>query len=549
MESGTARLRGPAPFERSTIGNVHRDFHTEPEINGLRGFPFHKVSFTSVSNGDLRSAATTHPVLRHRRGKRDHHETHLMIFMSPASLHSKCMGAANIEAPMKLRTRLNLVMAGLTAAFVIVLIAAEIQATRSSIREEIEAANRVASQLLGRLALIYSSEGGPELVLPFLEQVGHVRANDLVLRSTDGHLLYHSPPPTYKAGREAPAWFAQLMSPAPAKYAFSLPGGVELSVEANSSRAVLDAWDDLTRLFFLAAAMLVIFNGLAFWSVDRALAPFPVITDGLERVQQGDLAFRLPPFNGFEARAIGAAFNRMAQAVQDKVQVEKKAHEAETRLDERREMALLVEQRVEEERRLIAHELHDEFGQSVTAIRSLAIAIATQVGERDPPTGDAARLISEEAARLYDAMHGLIPRLTPLSLDTLGLADSLENLVRDWQRRNPAIKLSLEHDLSAPLGPSVTLAIYRVVQEGLINALRHAQASRVAIDVQSDAQRIVVTVSDDGIGMPPQGSQAGRFGLRGLSERVAHLGGIFNVSACEPHGVRLTAQIPLATSA
>jgi two-component system sensor histidine kinase UhpB len=252
---------------------------------------------------------------------------------------------------------------------------------------------------------------------------------------------------------------------------------------------------------------------------------------------------------GFEASAIGAAFNRMAQAVQDKVEVEKKAHEAETRLDERREMALLVEQRVEEERRLIAHELHDEFGQSVTAIRSLAMAIAAQGGMRDPPTGEAARLISAEAARLYDAMHGLIPRLMPLSLDTLGLADTLENLVRDWQRRNPAITLSLEHDLAAPLGPSVTLVIYRVVQEGLINALRHAQASRVAIDVRCDAQRIVVTVADDGVGMPPEGSQPGHFGLRGLSQRVAHLGGVFAVSACEPHGVCLSAQIPLAPSA
>jgi two-component system sensor histidine kinase UhpB len=450
---------------------------------------------------------------------------------------------------MKLRTRLNLVVAGLTAAFVIVLISAEIQATRSSIREEIEAANRVAAQLLGRLAFIYSSEGGPQLVLPFLQQLGHVRANELVLRSMNGRVLYRSPPPTYKAGREVPAWFAQIMSPAPAKYTFTLPGGVELTVEANASRAVLDAWDGLTRLFILAAAMLVIFNALAFWSVDRALAPFPVITNGLERVQQGDLAFRLPVLKGFEARAIGAAFNRMAQAVQDKVQAEKKAHEAETRLDERREMALLVEQRVEEERRLIAHELHDEFGQSVTAIRSLAIAIATQGGVHDPPTGEAARLISDEAARLYDAMHGLIPRLMPLSLDTLGLADTLENLVRDWQRRNPAVRLSLEHDLSAPLGPSVTLAIYRVVQEGLINALRHAQASRVAIEVQSDAQRIIVSVSDDGIGMPAQGSQPGHFGLRGLAERVAHLGGVFNVAKCEPHGVRLTAQIPLATNA
>jgi two-component system sensor histidine kinase UhpB len=449
---------------------------------------------------------------------------------------------------MKLRTRLNLVVAGLTAAFVVVLIFAEIQATRSSIREESEAANRVAAQLLGRLVLIYSTEGGPQLALQFLRQTGHIRANDIVLRTTTGEMLYRSPPPTYKAGREAPAWFTRLMAPEDVTYAFSLPGAAELAVRSNSSRAVLDSWDGLKQLFVLAAAMLIIVNGLAFWTVERALAPFPVIAGGFRHVQQGDLAFRLPAMKGFEAREIGAAFNRMAQAVQDKVQAERKAHEAETRLDERREMALLVEQRVEEERRLIAHELHDEFGQSVTAIRSLAMAIAAQGGVRDPPTGDAARLISEEAARLYDAMHGLIPRLMPLSLDSLGLADTLENLVRDWQRRNPSVQLSVRHDLAAPLGPSITLAIYRIVQEGLINALRHAQASHVDIFVDSDANRIIVTVADDGIGMPATEIPPGHFGLRGLGERVVRLGGAFKVSRREPHGVSLVAEIPLTGS-
>jgi two-component system sensor histidine kinase UhpB len=316
-------------------------------------------------------------------------------------------------------------------------------------------------------------------------------------------------------------------------------------VQSNASRAVLDAWDELKRLFTVAAVMLIVVNGLAFWTVDRSLAPFPVIAGGFRHVQQGDLAFRLPPMKGFEAREIATAFNRMAEAVQDKVQAERKAQDAEARLDERREMALLIEQRVEEERRLIAHELHDEFGQSVTAIRSLAMAIAAQGGQRDQQTGDAARLISDEAARLYDAMHGLIPRLMPLSLDTLGLADTLENLVRDWQRRNPQVKLSVRHDLAVQLGPSVTLAIYRVVQEGLINALRHAHASHVDIVVNSDGQRIVVTVADDGVGITATEAPPGHFGLRGLAERIARLGGVFNIGRREPHGVRLVAEIPL----
>ena len=447
---------------------------------------------------------------------------------------------------MKLRTRLNIIVAGLTAAFVAVLIAAALVNVRASAREEVHAANRVASQLLGRLARIYSNEGGPELVLQFLQQLGRVRSNDIILRTAAGEELYRSPPPTWKAGREAPEWFAHLLAPQTARYTFPLPGGVQLIVEAQSSRAVLDAWDDVTRLFAVAAIMLSVANGLALWLIGRTLAPFPIIADGLERIQRGELAFRLPELAGSEAQAMGVAFNRMAQAVEDKVHAERKAREAETRLEERREMAHLVEQRLEEERRLIAHELHDEFGQSVTAIRSLALAIKNN--ERESATSETAQLISDEAARLYDAMHGLIPRLSPLSLDTLGLAETLQNLVRDWQRRYPSISLTFQHDLSADLGPSVALAIYRVVQEGLINALRHAQASNVEIRLESDTQRIRVTVSDDGVGLLQERPRSGCFGLRGLAARVAHLGGALKIGNREPRGARLTAEIPLTAA-
>jgi len=156
-----------------------------------------------------------------------------------------------------------------------------------------------------------------------------------------------------------------------------------------------------------------------------------------------------------------------------------------------------------------------------------------------------ARLISDEAARLYDAMHGLIPRLAPLSLDSLGLAATLESLVRDSQRRHPSIALSLRQQLPDELGPSVTLAIYRVVQEGLINALRHAQASRVDIVLEGGVRRVMATVTDDGVGLSAEWARPGHFGLRGLTDRVQQLGGMFNIGNHEGRGVRLTADIPL----
>lgn len=448
---------------------------------------------------------------------------------------------------MRLRTRLNLVVSGLSAAFVAVLIAAEVSGLRDSVREETEAANRIASQFLGRMTALYSTVAGPEAVLQYLQQLGRVRANEVYLQAPDGAVLYRSPPATYKAGREAPAWFRRLLAPPDSRYSFALRGGLLLVVEAQASRATLDAWDEISRLSLIAAVMLVIVNGSAFWLVARVLQPFPIIVGGLEQVRRGDLGFRLPPLAGYEAQVIGEAFNRMAQGVQDKVSAEQKVLEAEARVEERRELASLAEQRVEEERRLIAHELHDEFGQSVTAIRSLALAIANRVGDKDTESAHVARLISEEAARLYDAMHGLIPRLTPLSLDSLGLADTLENLVRDWQRRHPQTTLELNHELNHPLTPTVALAVYRVVQEGLINSLRHAQASLIDIRVMSDAQTIRVTVADNGVGLPSDWSQPGHYGLRGLKDRVDQLNGEFSVGAAQGGGVRLTADIPLGS--
>jgi two-component system, NarL family, sensor histidine kinase UhpB len=450
---------------------------------------------------------------------------------------------------MRLRTRLNLVVAALSAAFVIVLIAAEIDAARDSVHEEIEAANRVASQLLGQLTTLYSQIGGPAMALQFLDQLGRVRANEVYLVAADGEVLYRSPPSTYKAGREAPAWFARLFTPQSARHTFELRGGVRLVVEAQPSRAVLDAWDKILRLATVGAVMLIIVNGIAFWTVARLFEPIPVIAAGLERLERGELAYRLPPLPGSEANVIGSAFNRMAAALEDKVRAERQAREAEARLEERREMASLADQRVEEERRLIAHELHDEFGQSVTAIRSLALAIAAQAGDRDPSSADTARLISDEAARLYDAMHSLIPRLAPLSLDALGLSATLENLVRDWQRRHAAVSIELEHKLPADLGSSVALAVYRVVQEGLINALRHAQASRIKIVVDGTPARIRVSVADDGIGLPADWARPGHFGLRGLTDRVTQLGGTFEVGSDGVCGTHLAAEIPLQAAA
>ena len=445
---------------------------------------------------------------------------------------------------MKLRTHVNLIVASLSAAFVLVVTWLEFDITRRSVAEEMAGANGVAVRLLQSAVEVYENAGDAAFLL-FLQKLGRLRAHEIWVLGADRTELYHSPPSVYKIGREAPQWFAALLKPQVRDRVFPMANGATLHLRADSSRAILDGWDHLAQLTLYGAIALGVLNGLVFWLVGRAVAPWPVIASGLSRIEQGDLAYRLPPLRGYEARAVAAAFNRMAPAIQEKLDSERKARDAEERLEQRRELDRLIEQRLEEERRSIARELHDEFAQSITAIRSLAIAI----GAKEAVTSDSAKavqLISTEAAHLYDAMHGLIPRLTPLSLDTLGLAETLESFIREWQLRHPDISFTLHHVMSTPLGPSMSLVIYRVVQEGVINAVRHANPSSIAVEVDCTT-RLLVKVVDDGTGLPADWSRPGRFGLRGLKERVQQLGGELQLLNRQPHGTAVIADIPFGT--
>jgi two-component system sensor histidine kinase UhpB len=196
---------------------------------------------------------------------------------------------------------------------------------------------------------------------------------------------------------------------------------------------------------------------------------------------------------------------------------------------------------------MIARELHDELGQSVTAVRSMALSIAARMHSLDPQAESAARLIAEESSRLYDAMHGIIPRLTPLVLDNFGLAEALNDLAERTQRSHAELRIDMDVELNdVVLMSDAALALYRAAQEGLTNALRHGHAKVVQITVQGHADEVTLELVDDGRGLPPEGvKRTGHYGLLWLEERVKALGGAFDISGASPNGVRLRVRVPL----
>jgi two-component system sensor histidine kinase UhpB len=451
---------------------------------------------------------------------------------------------------MSLRLKINLVMALLTVLFAGAVIALQFRSMRESVAEETLAANRVASQLLNRTAWRYAAQGTPAM-LAFLQGVGRVRSNDIWLYDADGRELYRSPPSPYKAGRDAPDWFDRLVSPPPSEQSIQFPDG-KLLVRANASRAVLDAWDYLVVLGLASLALLVAVNALVFWIVGRTVRPFGRIVEALDEVQVGRFDVSLPKLPGREAGAIGAAFNRMLGVLARNIENERRAARAESQLSDSRELQSWIDHHIEQERRAIARELHDELGQSVTAIRSMALSVAQRMRGRDAESESAARLIADESSRLYNAMHGLIPRLAPLVLDSFGLADALSDLAERTRRSQDGLQIDLRVDLrEAMLSADAALALYRAAQEGITNALRHGRARRIEVHVLATPPgpnaRVTLDVIDDGVGLaagaPLQGSR-GHHGLRWLAERVHSLGGEFALAPADPHGVQLRVSVP-----
>jgi PAS domain S-box-containing protein len=230
----------------------------------------------------------------------------------------------------------------------------------------------------------------------------------------------------------------------------------------------------------------------------------------------------------------------------------KRMQATERELAENRRLAQMIQYRLEEERRTIARELHDELGQCVTAIKTIGTAIANRAQTQSPETHANAKTIVSVAAHIYDVVHGMIRQLRPSTLDHLGLGDTLRATLANWRERHPEVDcdLKIEGDLEG-LSESVNIAIYRVVQECLTNVVRHAQATRTEVCLsrtrdESGVERVVLIVSDNGKGLPQRNElEATRFGLIGMRERVQALGGRLDVMSEAGRGVTVRAVIPL----
>lgn len=336
----------------------------------------------------------------------------------------------------------------------------------------------------------------------------------------------------YLAAPTPPEWFVWLaghlgLVPQPSAVPVRTRYVTDAYVTAIADPGVIitRAWARTGDLMRVAVGMAIggaLLTGLL---VIRLLAPFRTILRGIERLQRGDFATRLP-------RLHVAEFDRLSTALNDTAATLQEAQAMRTELTRR----LFTVQ--ESERRALARELHDEFGQCLTATRALATAIA-QSGE---PTAEDGARIAEISGQMMDSLRAELSQLRPPDLDDLGLRPALERLVADWRNRLPAVRftLALSGDVDA-VPDELALSLYRIAQECLTNAIRHGAPKTVSLEIEVAAD-IRLTASDDGTTRRDAPIGDG-YGLLGIRERVDALGGSFALEPIEG-GMRATARLP-----
>ena len=443
---------------------------------------------------------------------------------------------------MSLRLRLNLIITLLMLLFMLAVGFILIKSAKSATQESVEAATHVTTQLLDAVILSASNSldfGFSNGVMKrFLEQLGRVRSNEIYLYDYSNQVIYKSPTPEYRSDVKPPKWFNDLLDPKaePVVRFIRLGKLGRLEVRPNPSGTIRESWAKLQKLFWIWLGFFIALNAGVYWVLGSLLKPLQPILKTINQLEQGDLRARLPHFKSPEFEKIGHSLNRMAESLA-----------VERELEESRQVTHLIQKHIEEERRSLARELHDELGQYVTAIKTFAVAIASKTKEKAPEVEASAQTIVAAANHIYDGMHNIIKQLRPGSLDNLGLPETLKDLVNSLKEQHQylQVRLNLTGNLEV-LGETLNINLYRMIQESINNAIKHAQATTLDINLKlNDENALELVIKDNGKGMDIHAvDQTNHFGLLGIRERVQGLHGRFSVESELGNGTAIIIKIP-----
>ena len=339
---------------------------------------------------------------------------------------------------------------------------------------------------------------------------------------------------------DAPRWFINLVKP-PAteirRWLYTpVTTPIDILIKPDPLDEIHESWIETRNILIFLSIFIILVNILIYIAIGLYLSPIEKILDGLSNIKKGNYKLKLPHFRLPELEKISQQFNHMTQVL-----LETKAR---NQLLTKRSLEIQ-----EEERRNLSQELHDELGQTITAIKAIAVSISNKTTLEKRYINSSVKTIVEYSDHVYQVAKNMMHRLRPSVLDEFGLVKALQNMIDEWNDNQDNIFCDFTFlDVPTDLSESLKINIYRIIQESLTNILKHSNASQVTVAIKKDrldnTERINLKIEDNGIGIDQDKIIPG-FGLLGMKERVEMNGGIFEFESSTGNGVKINIFVPI----
>ncbi|RNA69971.1 sensor histidine kinase [Alteribacter keqinensis] len=301
----------------------------------------------------------------------------------------------------------------------------------------------------------------------------------------------------------------------------------------------------LTLLVIVSAIYLLTSFAFSFSYTSELKKAITYLIYQLKQVQRGSLDNRIQMDREDEMKRLAGELNDMTDGYEKQIRsMHRVLNENAALIDEKERAAGL------EERRKLARDLHDAVSQQLFAV-SMSLGAIPRILDTDP---DRAKTLITQVETMIHAsqqeLRALIMHLRPITLEGKGLKEALDALFTELSAKNEAVAFVWETDQLEALDPGIEDQLFRVVQEGLSNTLRHAKASRILFTAEQADQRLLITLSDDGCGFDMEMKKEDAnvsYGLTTMEERIEELGGHFSLLSYPAKGTTIKIRVPLRT--